>query len=379
MDPNQSVSESPRATNVRASIPHQLKSSARGALADVTRWKQTEINVLRWVAAGLSLTLPLLAGHLSDHLSIGMAGALGALAVSGAGHAGVLRNRLADLALAGVVTTVSLYGGIVAISWGQVGSVLVIGFAFAVAIVGGIRRSFAIRSTQAVVFVLVGGSLQGASAPTWHTVAGFAGGAVMASILTVCAFTFERALLGGQVGGDPAPHTLRADVRTWRHQMTTLIGWQYPLRFVTCLIVGETIAHLKPGTHSYWILLTITLVVQRDHNASRIVTIQRGVGTLLGVVVGALFLLPLPFWLVSVLLGVLGAIRTYLKTANYAAYSLVMTPLVVIFTELDMPLTAEFLRERIVDTAIGCVVALTVGSAVWQRLGSSDSQGNSRR
>ena len=66
--------------------------------------------------------------------------------------------------------------------------------------------------------------------------------------------------------------------------------------------------------------------------------------------------------------AVVGAIRVHLKAANYAAYTLVMTPLVTVLTGLGEPVSAMLLRERLVDTVLGCLIALVVGYLIWGRV-----------
>ena len=41
-----------------------------------------------------------------------------------------------------------------------------------------------------------------------------------------------------------------------------------------------------------------------------------------------------------------------------------MTPLIVILNELGQEMSAAVLRERVVDTVLGCVISLTLGTAV---------------
>jgi len=66
--------------------------------------------------------------------------------------------------------------------------------------------------------------------------------------------------------------------------------------------------------------------------------------------------------------GLVGAVRGYLKAANYAAYTLVMTPLVTVLSGLGHPVSSSLLRERLVDTVIGCLISLLIGYFVWRRV-----------
>ncbi|HET8970442.1 MAG TPA: FUSC family protein [Candidatus Nanopelagicales bacterium] len=165
-----------------------------------------------------------------------------------------------------------------------------------------------------------------------------------------------------------ARRSWRADLHAWREQMTTLAGWHYPLRLGSCMVAAEILAHLQAGPHSYWILLTVVIVVQRDHTAALTRTLQRAVGTALGVLLGALLINATPIWATVALIAVIGAVRVHLKVANYAAYTLVMTPLVTVISGLGGPISSALLWERLIDTVLGCLISVLLGYLVWRRV-----------
>jgi hypothetical protein len=55
------------------------------------------------------------------------------------------------------------------------------------------------------------------------------------------------------------------------------------------------------------------------------------------IVVGYMALGTVPVWVTLAVVGLVGAVRGYLKAANYAAYMLVMTPLVTVLSGLGHP------------------------------------------
>jgi len=135
-----------------------------------------------------------------------------------------------------------------------------------------------------------------------------------------------------------------------------------------CMAVAAFFVNVLPGSHSTWVLLTVVIVVQPDRHDALTRTISRGLGTVLGVGVGILLLQSVPSWVVVAVVGVIAAVRGHLKTANYTAYSLVMTPLVLVLTSLGHGGSGEILVERVVDTALGCLISLVVGIALWRVL-----------
>jgi uncharacterized membrane protein YccC len=107
-------------------------------------------------------------------------------------------------------------------------------------------------------------------------------------------------------------------------------------------------------------------VVLRDEAASPMRALERGLGTTIGVLVGGGLIGVLPTWGIVALIGVIGAVRPYLKLANYTAYAAVMTPLITMLNELGNDISWAVLRERVIDTLLGCVIGLCVGYLPWR-------------
>lgn len=115
--------------------------------------------------------------------------------------------------------------------------------------------------------------------------------------------------------------------------------------------------------------MTVALVVQRDRSAALERTTERALGTALGVVVGWWLLGPIPPALLVGVVALIGACRLYLKSANYTAYALAMTPLIIVLGGSGSHPDAAFLRERLVGTVIARLISLVVGTLPWQRSG----------
>ncbi|GGK65223.1 FUSC family protein [Nocardia camponoti] len=347
------------------SIVNAGVASGRSTLAEVARWKSVEFNVLRLLAAGLAVSVPIAIGDLAGDLAAGMVAALGALLMSSSGHNGSLRHRVIDLANTLVIGCIAVAVGAWSSGLSAVASstVIVVGSIIA-AIFGGLSPLAAKITTLSIVFGIIGASL-GPHTTTTMLVKYAALGGIGAGALALLAFGIGH-LLGLREPPGPARVPPADRIRAWSAKLRTLQGWQYVLRLGSSLIVAEILAHHLRGTHSYWIVLTVALVVQRDHNAALTHSLQRGLGTAIGVFLGALFLVSIPTWLLVVTIGMIGAARPYLRAANYTAYAMVMTPLVAVFTGLGAPMTADILRERLVDTVIGCVISVTVGLAAWR-------------
>ncbi len=319
-------------------------------------------------ASGLGLSLPLIVGAAVGRIDLGLIATIGGILVSGSGRDGSLRRRLVELASAVAVGIPALWLGMEVGDHGVVSSVAIVAVAVLTGLCGGIRPTAAKSGFQAIVFTILGASLAASPVPTAEKTGLLALGALAGGLLTLGAYGIGRgfALVPA---AKPAPQaSLRTDLRRWRAGLRHYAGWQYTLRLGTCVAAAEFIAHLRAGPHSYWIALTVALVVQRDHRAIVRRTIERGLGTVLGVLVAALLIGPLPVWVLIVAVTAIGAARPRLKTANYTAYALVMTPLIVIINELGQPIGTALLRERVLDTLVGCAISLTLGYLVWRPL-----------
>ena len=333
----------------------------------MTRWERVEIDLLRLLAAGLAVALPVAVGQACGDLGAGMAAAIGALIVSSSGAGGSLRVRLVDLAASAAAGTAGTAIGLLCDRADPARTLVPVLAAVITGLVGGVRPSAAKAAAQFMVFLIVGGSLGGAATSVATTVGYVLLGCVFASLLTLVAYGFAHLILGPRDTATTAARSWQRDVSAWWGRVNSPVGWVYPLRLGSCLLAGEIVVHLLRGGHSYWILLTLVLVVQRDFSGGLVRTVERGVGTALGVVVAALLLNTVPVWVMISLLGVIGAARIHLRAANYTAYAVVMTPLIAVLSGLGHTLSTHLLRERVVDTLIGCLIAVIVGHLAWQR------------
>jgi uncharacterized membrane protein (TIGR01666 family) len=118
-------------------------------------------------------------------------------------------------------------------------------------------------------------------------------------------------------------------------------------------IMGKTVAL---GHHSYWILLTIIVILKPGFSLSKQRNYQRLIGTIAGGVIGILILKFIPdrtvqfVALVALMMGTYSFIRL-----NYVVSVIFMTPYVLIlFKFLGVGVLVE---ERIIDTIIGSSIA----------------------
>ncbi|GGO86137.1 hypothetical protein GCM10011584_07760 [Nocardioides phosphati] len=347
--------------------PRLGATSVRGALRHATRWQRVEVDAFAMLAAGLAVALPVAVGMLLDRPAEGLVGALGALMISSSGNVGRLSDRGVELLLSGLVALAGVCVGKELGGRSVASSTAIVLVSIAAMALGSLRPAGAKTRIQFVVTMIVGSTLAAAPLATGLLAACFAAGAAFGGVLTLAAYGAGRLVLR-LPRPDPArtPRPWRVDAATWRARMRTWAGWEYPVRMGACMAVAAVFVNVLPGSHSTWVLLTVVIVVQPDRRDALIRTISRGLGTVLGVAVGIVLLQSVPSWVVVAVVGVIAAVRGHLKVANYTAYSVVMTPLVLVLTSLGHGAPAEVLVERVVDTGLGCLISLVVGIGLWR-------------
>lgn len=122
-------------------------------------------------------------------------------------------------------------------------------------------------------------------------------------------------------------------------------------------LLGKTIV---TGHHSYWILLTIIVILKPGFSLTKQRNFQRLTGTLAGGLIGILILLFIPDKTIQFFIMLILMLLTYsFLRLNYVISVLFMTPYVLIvfgFLGVDLIHTVE---ERIIDTIIGSALAFS--------------------
>jgi uncharacterized membrane protein YccC len=139
----------------------------------------------------------------------------------------------------------------------------------------------------------------------------------------------------------------------------------FVIRLTACMGVAGVVSEVLPLQRSYWVTLTVAIVLKPDYGSVFARALQRGIGTIVGAVLGAVLLelfhgtwLLIPF-------GVLAALLPYGRNRNYGLLATFLTPLVVVLVDLLTPVGWRLASDRLVDTLIGCAIVLVVGFAPW--------------
>lgn len=135
--------------------------------------------------------------------------------------------------------------------------------------------------------------------------------------------------------------------------------FRHAVRISIATLVGFIISLRFPVGHSYWILLTIIVILKPAYSLTKKRNYQRLAGTVLGAFIGLLVLYFIKDKQVLFVIMLLMMIGTYsLMRINYMISVIFMTPyILLLFHLLSNAGFTTIIEDRIADTAIGFVIA----------------------
>jgi uncharacterized membrane protein YccC len=169
---------------------------------------------------------------------------------------------------------------------------------------------------------------------------------------------------GSQAPGRPGPRERLRDVlaETVGGRLTRV----FAVRLMLSIGVAAVVSQAFPIQRSYWVVLTVAIVLRPDFGSVFARALQRGIGTMVGAVLGAIVLIVIPAGpLLLIPCAVFAGLLPYGRDRNWGLFSTFLTPLVVILIDLLHPAGWSLALDRLIDTALGCVIVLLVGYAPW--------------
>ncbi|HTK20756.1 MAG TPA: FUSC family membrane protein [Mucilaginibacter sp.] len=136
-------------------------------------------------------------------------------------------------------------------------------------------------------------------------------------------------------------------------------SFKHALRVSLVCVIGFTIAKLFAlGHHSYWVLLTIIVILKPGFSLSKQRNYQRLIGTIAGGAIGILILTLIKNTDAQFFFFIIFMLGTYSFTRlNYVVSVIFMTPYVLILFKFLGVGHLNLAEERIIDTAIGSSIA----------------------
>jgi uncharacterized membrane protein YccC len=168
-------------------------------------------------------------------------------------------------------------------------------------------------------------------------------------------------------GAAPSRPALRERVRD---ALAETVGGRltriFTLRLMLSIGVAGLVSQALPLQRSYWVVLTVAIVLRPDFGSVFARALQRGLGTVVGAVLGAVILVALPPGpLLLIPCAVFAGLLPYGRDRNWGLFSTFLTPLVVILIDLLVRSGWSLALDRLIDTVLGCAIVLLVGYAPW--------------
>ncbi len=178
----------------------------------------------------------------------------------------------------------------------------------------------------------------------------------------------------GVVGRGERPDWMPApapSARRLRDRLAPLRGRDLRItavRIALCAAIGMVAMHFIPGSRSYWIPITVVMVLKPDFGSVFARAVQRSLGTIAGAAAGALILQVLPKGIALVaIIAICAGLLPWSARRSFALQGAILTSLVLVLFDLVVPATGttDYWLQRSVDTIIASVIVLVFGYLIW--------------
>lgn len=165
--------------------------------------------------------------------------------------------------------------------------------------------------------------------------------------------------------GRPAALSIRT-ARAARNVVLSAGSWRYGLRLALCIGLAQALVSIISVPRSYWVALTITFVLKPDFGSVFSRALLRALGTVAGLVVAAAVLSEVArgWWDVPVML-LLAPLIPALTPRGYGYQTAAITPVILLLSDVLNHQGTALLLPRLVDSLIGCGIALVAGYLLW--------------
>ncbi|WP_243791032.1 FUSC family protein [Saccharopolyspora gloriosae] len=156
-------------------------------------------------------------------------------------------------------------------------------------------------------------------------------------------------------------------LRLWRSNISIgRTGWLLTLRMVLCLAVAEGIGIALQFQNSYWIAMTVALVLKPNSGSVFARTVLRGIGSLVGVLIAGLVMLAVPSgWGLAIATVLVAAFVPEALSRHYGLFTMVVTMIVLLQMHQSDLFVEQLPRVRLVDSLLGCALVLVIGYLMW--------------
>ncbi|WP_188499055.1 FUSC family protein [Pullulanibacillus pueri] len=323
----------------------------------------------RLIMGFMGMMGPIIFGIIFDHLEASLLATLGAMFIIGGSASSKLSKGILESLMTVLVGTTSVFLGSLEGGQSWQTALWIVGLSFIVAHITGMGRQPALLGIQFLVFFIIGSGFgsNGGRVVSLQFAFVFGLGAAWATFLSLIFRIFFKQKDRSQSASSTREIPFKMLFKHWKKMLKQFKGWEFPIRIGLCMVTAETVGLCLGQDRSYWIPLTVILITHRRFASALQRIFQRGLGTVMGVLVGSLLLLlPLSHVTIVFVVGMLTAFRPLLKERSYFLYSMLMTPLMVIMYSVNNGMTDKLLVDRLLDTCIGCAISFFLGYLIWQ-------------
>jgi uncharacterized membrane protein YccC len=137
--------------------------------------------------------------------------------------------------------------------------------------------------------------------------------------------------------------------------------FKHSVRVALVCLFGYIVTKVAPyGHHSYWVLLTIIVILKPAFSLTKQRNYERIIGTIAGSAIGIMILIFIPNQTAQFIFLLVCMVGTYsFQRMNYVVSVIFMTPFVLILFNFLGAGNLNIAQERIIDTLIGAAIAFS--------------------
>ncbi len=142
--------------------------------------------------------------------------------------------------------------------------------------------------------------------------------------------------------------------------------FKHALRLTTAIIIAYIFGTALGIKNTYWILLTLIVIMRPNYGLTKERSINRTIGTLIGAAIATLIILLTQNTIVYGVLAVLSLLVAFsLIQQNYRSAAAFITINIIFVYSLLTPNAFEIIQYRVLDTFLGAVLALIANYLFW--------------
>ncbi|MDN3666601.1 FUSC family membrane protein [Algibacter miyuki] len=142
--------------------------------------------------------------------------------------------------------------------------------------------------------------------------------------------------------------------------------FRHALRFTVAMVFAFVLGTVLEIHNTYWILLTIIVIIRPNYGLTKTRSKDRVVGTLIGAIVAISIVLITQNIIIYGVLAIVSLIFAFaLIQQNYKSGAALITINVIFVYSLINPNAFEVIQYRVIDTVIGATIAILANYILW--------------